>query len=346
MKLPSQLIWLPTGGHIGDAVMVTSLFAEITSRDSSIRIKYLIRRNAAFISELTKAYPAITAIPVSSSPFSALKAVLPLFVRRSIVIAPPPWGKRPLILKILAFLFFLRRDVVVAFDDGGMWRPYGILIAHDKRMRYIDNLRSAVTRAGLSTAPSGSPPHLSLVTTLPASFPFAHTPYIVVHPFPHMSKAKTIPLRRWKHALQELHRLYPNYGVVVTGAEVDRKEAEELRDSSSDVYLAINLTILEVAGLIKHATLYLGVDTGPTHIAGVLHVPSVVLAQQKDPMWLPTYNPNAICIWEKKNCVCGIPGRVCAVAEDGTSYRRCVYDISDKALFSAIDRALVARTDR
>ncbi|MCR4276183.1 MAG: hypothetical protein NUV90_02270 [Candidatus Parcubacteria bacterium] len=343
MERPTQLIWLPTGGHIGDAVMVASLFAEITREMPHVKIAYLVRRNAPFIAELVKAYPAITVIPVSSSPLGAFKAILPLFATQSIVIAPPPWGARPFILKILSFLFILRGDRVIAFADGGMWQPYSAVIAHDQNKRYIDNLRAAAALASLSTDPIGSPPHLRLLSSLPSDFPFVAKPYIVLHPFPHMATSKTMPLRRWIHLVQELRRKYPAYGIVITGAGVDREQAHKIAFSVDEgVFCAINRPLLEVAGLIEHARLYIGVDTGPTHIAGVLHAPSVVLAQQKDPMWLPTYNPNATLLSEKKNCVCGVPGEVCAAWEEGKSYRRCVYDISDEMILSAVSAKLHA----
>jgi ADP-heptose:LPS heptosyltransferase len=337
MERPSQLIWLPTGGHIGDAVMVSSLFAEITREMPHLKIVYLVRRNAPFIAELTKAYPAITVISVPASPLGAFRVVLPLLAHRVMVIAPPPWGVRPFILKALSFLFVLRGDRVVAFDDGGKWRPYSAVIKHDKTKRYIDNLRAAAALVGLPTAPFDSPPRLKLLSLLPSDFPFTATPYIVIHPFPHMATSKTLPLRRWIHLVQELRQAYPAYGLVITGAEVDRTQAEEIAAAVDEgVFLAINRPLLELAGFIEHAKLYIGVDTGPTHIAGVLHAPSVVLAQQAEPMWLPTYNPNALLVWEKKNCVCGIPGKTCAAWEDGKSYRRCVYDIEDETIFSAV----------
>ena len=320
--------------------MVTSLFAEITREMPHLKIKYLVRRNALSIADLTKAYPAITVVDVPTSPLGALKKVLPLLVRRSVVIAPPPWGARPFILKILSFLFILRGDRVIAFADGGKWQPYSALIVHDRTKRYIDNLRAAVALAFLPTSPIGSPPCLQLLSLLPLDFPFITRSYIVIHPFPHMSTNKTMPLGRWKQFVQELRRLYPAYGIVITGADVDSVQAQELTTSDGDVFLAIGRPLIEVAGLIEHAALYIGVDTGPTHIAGVLHAPSVILAQQKEPMWLPTYNPNAILIWEKKNCVCNIPGGECIVWEEGKSYRRCVYDISDKMLLSAVSAKL------
>ncbi len=335
MRTKKHLIWLPTGGHIGDAVMIVSLFSEVLRRTPDMHIQYLVRRNAPFIADLTAAYPNIIVIPVPYSLVGALRAALPLLKHQSVVIAPPAWGNRPLVIKLLAALLRLRGDIVVGFKDESLWHPYR-LIEHDRSLRYIDNLRRALLLASVPTEPIGSPPCMKFLSELPPEFPFAGQLYIVVHPFPHMSTRKTLPLRRWRNLAQELRQRYPSCGLVITGAEADRVEAQKIAANKPEIFLAINLPLRQVAGLIEHAKLYIGIDTGPTHIAGVLQAPSIILAQQKEPMWLPSYNPNALLIWEKKNCVCGQPGKRCEVFEDGKPYRRCVYDLSDETIFAAI----------
>jgi ADP-heptose:LPS heptosyltransferase len=319
--------------------MVASLFAEIIRGTPDIKITYLVRRNAPFIAGLVAAYPEVIVVPVPQSPFDALKATLPLFKERAVVIAPPPWGVRPLSLKLLSFIAKLRGDKIIAFDDGGVQWFYSATIIHDKAKRYIDNLRAAATLASFTTAALGEPPRLKMETALPAGFPFTDQPYIAIHPFPHMATFKTLPLRRWKTLMCELAERYPGYRLVITGAEIDRAQAEELAAVVPGAYLAIDRPLTEVAGIIERTKLYIGVDTGPTHIAGVLHAPSLVLAQQKEPMWLPTYNPNATLISAKERCTCGtsVP---CEALEEGRSYRRCVYDLTDETILGAVSSVL------
>lgn len=333
-----RLIWLPTGGHIGDAVMVTSLFAEALERNSDLTITYVVRRNAGLIAELTEAYPRIDVVAVPRSVIGAFKFVLPLLKERSIVVAPPAWDVHPLLIKLLALLFRVRGDTVVGFADGTSFQPWDIRVVYDKHTElYIDGLRAALRAVALTVAESHAPPSLTLTTHVPADFPYAGKPYVVVHAFPHMAKFKTIPLRRWKDLLAWLHETYPDYGLVITGAEVDRAEAEELLAVTGDRgYLAIGKPLMEVAGLIEHARLYIGVDTGPTHIAGVLGAPSVVLAHLNEPTWLPTYNPNALLLSNRARCVCKVPEETCFVEEEGETYRRCVYYIPDTEIQGAI----------
>jgi ADP-heptose:LPS heptosyltransferase len=332
-----RITWLPTGGHIGDAIMILSLFAEIIRNAPDTKIHYLVRRNATAITDLATAYPEVIVIPIPNNPIGALRALLPIFKHRAIVVAPPSWGVHPKVIKFLAALFRLRGDTVLGFEDGTHFQPWNIKVSREKQKeRYIDSLRRAVNAAGIKTEQIGAPPQLKLAAVMPKEFPFVTKKYFVIHPFPHMATFKTIPLRRWKDLVEWLRKSYPDYGIVITGAEVDKAKAEEITDASDEkIYLAVNRSLLEVAGLIEHSALYIGVDTGPTHIAGVLSVPSVVLAHQNEPAWLPSYNPNAVLLWSKEKCVCGT-GEDCTVEEEGQLYRRCVYYISDEMIHDAI----------
>lgn len=338
-KREQRLIWLPTGGHIGDAIMIVSLFGEALQKNSDLKITYLVRRNASAIAELCEAYPAITVQPLPYAPMPAFMVVCELLKKRSAVVVPPARVVHPKVIKLLAVLFMLRGDRVIGFQDPRdhtKWHPYHTLIHYDPEERYIDNLRKSLALVPLVTEPRGTPPHLAIKSSMPAGFPFTNQSYIVIHAFGHMSTTKSMPLRRWKDLIRALRRAYPLYGIVVTGAEADRRDSEELAVVDTSVYAAIGLSIHELAGVIEHATLYIGIDTGPSHIAGVLHVPSLILAQQNDPIWLPDYNPHAVMIWSKQDCVCGISGQNCITWEDGKPYRRCVYGLTEEAILKGV----------
>jgi ADP-heptose:LPS heptosyltransferase len=336
-----KLIWLPTGGHMGDAIMILSLFGELIENNSQLEIDYLARRNAKLIAQLAQSYKKVNVISISGSFSHSFQKTFPFLRERAILIAPPARNIHPASIKFLAFMARLRGDFVLGFRDIARLQPYEVVLNYDRNARYIDNLRRLAQLAGLKTLPLGSPPSYEIESSLPENFPFINKAYIVIHPFPHMATYKTLPFKRWGVLLQKLRGLYPEYGIVITGAEVDRPQAEEL-DSilNKDLYLGINLPIQELAGVIKNSKLYVGVDTGPTHLAGVLHMPSVIIAQQNEPAWLPDYNLNASLIWDKIHCVCGQPGKDCVIEEDGLPYRKCVYFTSDETILEAVGKYL------
>jgi ADP-heptose:LPS heptosyltransferase len=341
-KKYNKLVWLPTGGHIGDAIMIMSLFGEMSIFNPSIQIFYLVRRNFERISELSEAYPNVRVIHLPQSPIQALQTVLPLLFKKTVLLTPPPRGPHPIFIKILAFIFKLRGNPVLGFKDKGEWQPFNKVRSYDRSTRYIDNLRKAVNDMGFITKHIGEPPQLIINPCEIKEFPFKNRAYIAVHPFPHMATFKTLPLKRWKELLKKITTSYPDCGIVITGAEVDREQAEELSEylGGNKIFLGIDLPLQQVAYIFKNCSLYLGVDTGPTHLAGVMHVPSIILAQQNEPVWLPDYNPNATLIWSKENCVCGRPGEVCDIEEEGKIYRRCVYYIKDEDILSALAKLI------
>lgn len=341
-----RIIWLPTGGHMGDAIMILSLFAEALRTDPSLRISYVVRRNAGLITGLASKYPQITIVSIPRTLWGSVRAVLPLFAHRAIVIAPPAWDVHPKVVKLLALLFRLRGDTVIGFEDHTRVQPWHIAIDYEKHTeRYIDGLRRSFIASRLPTQELGSAPSLSFAMSLPPDFPFISRPYVLVHPFPELATYKTMPLRRWQDLVHWLREAYPAYGIVLTGTDRDRLSIRDVASADdANVFFALNLPAEQLAGMIAQAAAYIGVDTGPTHIAGVLHVPSVVIAQQPIPAWLPTYNPNAILVWSKEECVCRQPSKNCVIVdpEAGTEHRRCVYFVSDGAIHAAISEKLAA----
>jgi len=97
----------------------------------------------------------------------------------------------------------------------------------------------------------------------------------------------------------------------------------------------------ETAWVIDHAALYLGVDTGITHLAGVLQQKSLVLSHFRIPTWRPTYNPNARAIANSKRCECA-QGGACEIKDGGIAYTRCMYDISDEFMIDSVRLALTS----
>ena len=60
-------------------------------------------------------------------------------------------------------------------------------------------------------------------------------------------------------------------------------------------------TMRELAALIENSLLYIGVDTGITHLAALLRARSLVIAHDGTPHWLPYYNENAVILYQIKD---------------------------------------------
>ena len=77
--------------------------------------------------------------------------------------------------------------------------------------------------------------------------------------------------------------------VVVLGGPADVAAVAALRHASrSSPLVASDLPLPRVAGLLSRCTVYLGNDSGLTHLAALLGVPTVALFGPTDPaLWRP-----------------------------------------------------------
>lgn len=81
-------------------------------------------------------------------------------------------------------------------------------------------------------------------------------------------------VKRWPHyhELSELiRRKFPEYKIIMIGDETDKREAERMKwPENVNLNLMGKLNIRELAELISFSEMYIGNDTGPTHIAAAV----------------------------------------------------------------------------
>lgn len=96
------------------------------------------------------------------------------------------------------------------------------------------------------------------------------------------------PIERFLELCHRIRRHYPHVHFLVFGGKQERARTmrlhSEFRECSS--LYAGRLTLRQTAALMDRLDLYVGVDTGPTHIMGALHRPMVVLYHGYSPSGL------------------------------------------------------------
>lgn len=99
-----------------------------------------------------------------------------------------------------------------------------------------------------------------------------------------MAGFRTEPFRRWPTAsfaalCDRIAAVRPGARFIVLGDKYDVPEAEALRRSLGErvVIAAGQLDLRESAAILARTSLYIGVDTGPTHLAGALGLPMIGL---------------------------------------------------------------------
>lgn len=108
------------------------------------------------------------------------------------------------------------------------------------------------------------------------------------------SEAKNWPLKFWNALAAELLVRYPTAFLLVFGGEADRTQLLKLRQDlpAARVRVAEDLALTTLAAIAENCALYIGHDSGISHLAAAVGTPSVLLFGPTNPaVWAPT-NPN------------------------------------------------------
>ena len=89
----------------------------------------------------------------------------------------------------------------------------------------------------------------------------------------------------WSAMIERLTLRAEGYGLAVVGAasEYERSEAMRARWHGPSMNLCGHLSIRETAAVMKHASVYLGHDSGPIHLAAAAGVPCVGIYSARNP---------------------------------------------------------------
>ncbi|MDR3546813.1 MAG: glycosyltransferase family 9 protein [Candidatus Pacebacteria bacterium] len=330
-------------GPIGDALMALALFDDILTLGPQATLLIITRRNAGLLRDLASAYPQVEVREIPNG-IRSIPFFLSLLTKQWTLLMLGVALNYSFRLKLFFFaLSVIPGNCTIGLDDrekGKGWLPLQIAIKPDTSLPIIQNFRRLISYIGAfdTTVLATRAPHVRLACGKPHDFSYAPGSYIVVHLFG-MALWRTLPQRRWKTLFKKINDAYPDLPIVFTGSSKDCAMLEDIANTIPNARVCIDLPILEVAGIIDAAALYIGVDTGITHLAGVLQQKSVIITHLADPRWRPEYNPNARILVNSKRCTCGTPEE-CYAEEDGVLYRRCLYDITDEAVLAAVRFAL------
>ena len=86
-------------------------------------------------------------------------------------------------------------------------------------------------------------------------------------------ESKIYPVKRYAQLIQQLDANI----VILWGSEIEKKMAEDIQEISPEVNISDRLTLNELKTFISRMNLVIGGDTGPTHMAWALNVPSITL---------------------------------------------------------------------
>lgn len=321
-------------GSIGDFLMTLAFLREVHRAFPEFRLEVCATRNSALLRSIASRYPFVRVSSLNSLSF--LRAFFFSF-KRSVVIMPATFGEvpwKPLLFARIAAL----RGAVAGFTGLKTVVRYDLPVRFDTRKLFYQNLEQLLQNLG---AEGGITPALLLPEDAHA-LALISKPYIALAPFAGNPK-RSLPVSRWKSIMSVLALKYPEHHISILGAPEDEAVAKALGSAHPRAQICTGRPFLQTISFIKHASLFVGVDSGLTHIAGILGQKSVVVGNLSNPTWLPYYNPNATVLVEPRQCRCtGDKGGDCLYVIDGQEQYRCMADVSDERIFAAVQEALAA----
>jgi len=124
---------------------------------------------------------------------------------------------------------------------------------------------------------------------LDRAFPAGDGPLIAVHPGSG-GERKNWPVERWAALGEEIFGLDPAVRVLLVGGEADYAQLARLREAwrGRAVHTAQDVPLPELAAILQQVRLFLGHDSGVSHIAAAAGAPSLLIFGPTDPdIWAP-----------------------------------------------------------
>jgi ADP-heptose:LPS heptosyltransferase len=330
-----------TFGPIGDTLMMLALFDDILSIDPTAKFTIISRRNIGLIRDLAQNYDAVEVKEIPSG-LAAIPFYFSLLSRRRILLALGVAGAYSVRIKLFFLaLSLLPGNKTLGFNDRGPggrgWLPLDRVLQFEGSILMIDNFRRLledVYPEAMRAKIRGRAPHVALAKKLPAGFDAPQGSFIATNYFSN-SSLRSLPLHRLVSLTAKMKKEFSAYPVVLLGGPADKGAIEEIARRVPGTLAMPGLPLTEAAGIIDRAALYVGVDTGITHLACVMQQKCVVIRHNRFPTWSSTYNRNSRELVNSARCECAEGGR-CEIEEKGVRYSRCMYDISDDFIIDSI----------
>lgn len=296
MKKFKKAILFQNAG-IGDFLMALFLAEQLKEYGIAEKVCIVVHKGSKFLQGFIGEYPYVSILEVSPWRPASLLSLLALFGRGNLVILPPTIGQFQLKIKLLAWLICKPAGALIGFqDDGPLCRAlYSKVIPYNIEKCFDASVHDILLALG--TTVSGKPPRLHIHTAIDTvgRFGLLGKRYVFLHPRG-ASDRRRLNTEEIRMLVDFILATDPERRVLMSGAENERQAIEDATKSSNDpqrVSAVIGASPEELVALIESAEIFVGMDTGITHLACFLGKKALVIAKNATANWLPYYNKNA-----------------------------------------------------
>ncbi len=287
--------------YLGDVLLTTPMISSLRKAYPTAQLDVLVYGCTSIMLEGNPDIDNIISTPNRPKLADYWSLLRQIFRRYDLALAIQT-GDRPFFYTLLAAP--TRAAVVQKKYSTGWWKRYFLRYCTEfdnvKTHTVLQNLK-LLDLIGVPSHFSVTPPRSDNSELLKQRFAFLASPkpYVVLHPLPQFSY-KRWTTEGWVEIGSYLHDL--GYTLVLSGGPA-QEEIDYVANISSKlpdgaVSLAGQVSIAELTHIIAQAKLFIGPDTGTTHLATATGIPVITLFGPSNPVkWAPW--PNAY--QEKQN---------------------------------------------
>lgn len=154
-------------------------------------------------------------------------------------------------------------------------------------------------------------------------------------------QAKDWGAENWCNLLHRLHANHSDFGLVMVGAANEYDTCESIASSwpGPRINISGKTTPRETAAVLRHATVFLGPDSGPKHLAASVGVPSVCVFSARDlpGVWFPPGQQNIV-LWRATDC------SGCMLETCIEQKKKCILSITVDEVEAAVESVLARQS--
>ena len=295
-----------------------------------------VRRNVTLLTELAKKYPHVRVLSLERKDlFTTIKALR--LNKVQYIITQQTFSRIVLRIKLFAWVCARYSGAqLVGYDDLASYNRfiYSRLWKFDTKVLFPLEMQRLAGRLGFD-APYVQP---SLRWDVE---PIRLDTHFVIH-LNAFTPSRSWPAAKWQSLLKHLRELWPERTFIFTGSKADRAFIDlAIAGIPGCDNKAGLLSLTELIATLDTCALFIGVDTGITHLAAFRHVLSVIVGNNSNPCWWSTYSPKTLWLSAPEHCTCrGDKTGDCSVCIDGQKYYRCLFDIKEGQVITAVATCL------